>query len=361
MSSWHEVSRHEPCGLCGKASWCATSTDGTWAICRRGEAGTGLRRVDKAGAEYWLYRRTAPATETRPPAIEVPPVPTTMAADPALRHRVYRALLTELALTPVHCQALRQRGLRDEEIARREYRSLPVQGRARLARRLVERFGADVCRGVPGLYLAQRAGRRWWSLAGAAGLLVPVRNLAGQIVALKVRADTPGEGPKYSTVSSARHGGPGPGATVHVPLAAPPGETIRVTEGELKGDVATALSGLLTVSIPGVAMWRQALPALQAIQARRVLLAFDADWRANAHVAQALGHAALALVAAGYAVEVETWEAALGKGIDDLLAAGHRPTLTSVALAFGAVLRGQATVWTGRLATVDATEVRPWH
>lgn len=361
MSSWHEVSRHEPCGLCGKASWCATSTDGAWAICRRGEAGTGLRRVDKAGAEYWLYRRPGPAPETRPPAAPVPPVPTTTAADPATRHRVYRALLAELALTPVHRQALRQRGLRDEEIARREYRSLPVQGRAALARRLMERCGPDVCRRVPGFYLAQRDGRGWWSLAGAAGLLVPVRDLDGQMVALKVRADTPGERSKYSTVSSATHGGPGPGANVHVPLAAPSGETVRVTEGELKGDVATALSGLLTVSLPGVALWRQALPILQARQVRRVLLAFDADWRANAHVAQALGHAALALVAAGYAVEVEIWEAALGKGIDDLLAAGHTPTLTSVALAFGAALRGQATVWTGRLPTVDAAEVRPWH
>jgi hypothetical protein len=288
-------------------------------------------------------------------------MPTTTAADTATRHWVYRALLVELALTPVHRQALLQRGLCDEEIAQREYRSLPVQGRAALARRLVERCGADVCLQVPGLYLAQRDGRRWWSLAGAAGLLVPVRNLAAQIVALKVRADAPGEGAKYSTVSSARHGGPGPGANVHVPLTHLPGETIRVTEGELKGDVATALSGLLTVSIPGVAMWRQALPVLQASQARRVLLAFDADWRANAHVAQALGHAALALVTAGYVVEVETWEAVLGKGIDDLLAAGHTPTLTSVALAFGAALRGQATVWTGRLPTINATEVRPWH
>lgn len=361
MGHWHEVSRHDPCGMCGKASWCATSTDGTWAICRRGDAGTGLRRVDKAGAEYWLYRLTGPAPGTRPPPVEVPPVPTTTAADPATRHRVYRALLAELSLTPAHRQALRQRGLRDDEMARREYRTLPVQGRAALARRLVERYGPAVCTRVPGLYLAQRAGRRWWSLAGAAGLLVPVRDLDGQIVALKVRADAPGAGSKYSTVSSATHGGPGPGANVHVPLAAPPGETVRVTEGELKGDVATALSGLLTVSIPGVAMWRQALPVLQACKARRVLLAFDADWRAKAHVAQALGHAAFALVAAGYAVEVEAWDPALGKGIDDLLAAGHTPTLTSVALAFGASLRGQATVWTGRLPTVDAEEVRPWH
>jgi hypothetical protein len=63
---------------------------------------------------------------------------------------------------------------------------------------------------------------------------------------------------------------------------------------------------------------------------KRVLLAFDADWRTNSHVAHALGHVAMALVEAGYAVEVEDWEPTLGKGIDDLLAAGHRPVVQSV-------------------------------
>ena len=79
-------------------------------------------------------------------------------------------------------------------------------------------LGADVCAQVPGFYVAERDGRRWWSLAGAAGLLIPVRNLDGHIVALKVRADDPGDGPKYTTISSAKHGGPSPGAQVHVPL-----------------------------------------------------------------------------------------------------------------------------------------------
>jgi hypothetical protein len=35
------------------------------------------------------------------------------------------------------------------------------------------------------------------------------------------------------------------------------------------------------------------------------------------------------LVGAGYMVEVETWEPTLGKGIDDVLAAGHTPTVQS--------------------------------
>jgi hypothetical protein len=90
-------------------------------------------------------------------------------------------------------------------------------------------------------------------------------------------------------------------------------------------------------------------------------LAFDSDWRTNAHVAQALGQAAVALVKDGYEVQVEDWEPVLGKGLDDLLATGHAPVLRSVALAFGASLRGQPRPWTGRLPTIAAEDVPPWR
>ena len=65
---------------------------------------------------------------------------------------------------------------------------------------------------------------------------------------------------------------------------------------ELKADVATVHSGVLTVAVPGVSVWRKVLPLLQDLQATQILLAFDSDWRTNPHVAQALGHAASALV-----------------------------------------------------------------
>jgi DNA primase len=282
-------------------------------------------------------------------------------AAPATLGTIYQGLLAALPLSPAHRQALWQRGLADSEIHRRQYGTLPLQGRAALAKRMVDWWGADVCAQVPGFYLAERDGQRWWTLAGAAGLLIPVRNRDGHIVALKVRADVPGDGPKYTTISSAKHGGPSPGAQVHVPLHQGQGDIIRLTEGELKADVATVLSGLLTVSIPGVAMWRKAVPVLQRLHPSWVLLAFDADWRSNPHVAQALGQTAFALVDAAYSVEVEDWDPAFGKGIDDLLAAGHVPPVTSVALAFGALVRGQARPWTGQLRTVVAEEVPAWR
>jgi Domain of unknown function (DUF3854) len=283
-------------------------------------------------------------------------------AEPHTLDRAYNALLDVLTLTPSHRQALLQRGLSAAEIRTRRYRTLPLHGRAALAARLVGWWGADLWAQVPGLYVAEDGSRRWWSLAGMPGLLIPVRDLDGHIVALKVRADSPGTGPKYSTVSSAKHGGPSPGAPVHVPLyAGVRGETVRIKEGELKSDIATALSGLLTLSIPGVGTWHKALPLLQDLQVTRVLLAFDSDWRTNAQVARALGHAAIALVKAGYTVQVEDWALALAKGIDDLFAAGHTPTLHASTLAFSALVRGQARRWTGRLPSIQAKEVPPWR
>src|SRR5262249_48391116 len=155
--------------------------------------------------------------------------------------QVYRALLGALPLSPTHRQALRQRGLPDAEILRRGYRTFPLGGRAALARRLVDRYGSDTCAGVPGLWGAAQGLRQWWTLAGAPGLLIPVCDFKGRIIALKVRADDPGDGPKYTTMSSAKHGGPSPGAQVHVPLHSSQSDIVRLTEGELKADVATAL------------------------------------------------------------------------------------------------------------------------
>jgi hypothetical protein len=261
-----------------------------------------------------------------------------------------------------HSQDLHQRGLNDTEIARRSYRSLSLGGRAALARRVVHRFGTGVCMQVPGFFVNEQNGRRWWSLAGAAGLLIPVRNLAGHIVALKVRADAPSESLRYTMISSAKHGGPSPGAQVHIPLHdGQYSDLIRLTEGERKADVATVLSGVLTVAIPGVSVWRKALPVLQALQARRVLLAFDADWRSNPHVAQALGQAAFALVRAGIDVQIEDWDPAIGKGIDDVLAAGHTPMIQPVALAFGAAVRGRTRSWKGQIRTIAAEEFPAWY
>jgi Domain of unknown function (DUF3854) len=325
MKHWHEVSCRKSCQICGKSGWCSVSDDGVWAICRRVDTGEGIHRVDKAGGDYWLYRLQGHRDGPRP-VIERPVITGSERATDDILDHVYRALLTRLPLSAPHRENLRRRGLSDADIIRRQYRTFPREGRAMLARSLVDLFGADVCARVPGLYVKAKDGRRWWSVAGATGLLIAVRTLNGQIIALTVRSDESESSQRYSAVSSRKQGGPGPGAQLHVPVFEGPSlERVRVTEGPLKADVASALSGTLTVGLPGVSTWRQALSVLRVLQAQTVALAFDADaWR-NWHVARALQQTASALMAAGFRVLLERWDERDGKGIDDLLAAGKMP------------------------------------
>jgi hypothetical protein len=289
----------------------------------------------KDGAPYYLHRLdgTAPLdTATRPPG------PKTPRADLDLLNRAYSALLARLPLSQTHADALRGRGLSDAEIEQRGYRTLTIRGRARLAGELREQLG-DALLSVPGFHVKPgEGGRPYVTVAGAAGLLVPVRDVAGRAVALLVRRDdTKDGGGKYSYLSSAKRGGLGPGAPPHVPLGiTAPAETVRLTEGALKADIAFALSGLPTVGAAGLA-WRPALDALQALGGKTVRLAFDADCLDNSHVARALADCCQAAAGLGLTVELERWDKADGKGIDDLLAAGKQPEVLTGEAALAAV------------------------
>jgi hypothetical protein len=172
---------------------------------------------------------------------------------------------------------------------------------------LKSQFG-DVLFQVPGFVWKQGNGRRYPTVAGDAGLLIPCRNVEGKIVALKVRRDDDDTGPKYRYISSTLRGGPGPGTPVHVPAGtAAPLKAVRLTEGELKADVATVLSGLPTISVPGVSNWRPAIEVLNALGAESVRLAIDTDCQTNLTVAKEFKACATGLVADGFSVELETW------------------------------------------------------
>ncbi len=314
--SFQDATERDPCPICGAHKRCWRSRDGrTWRCYRSPTWGTlaGRRTVDGMG-EGWTF--TVGTGAAAPPTPAPPPLAADL-AEPDTRNAVYRAMLSALPLSPAHRNSLRARGLPDSEIGRRQYGSLPLEGRARVARELADRFGGDTLAGVPGLVLKdsdRRPGRRFWTLAGSPGLLVPVRDLASRTVALRVRLDAPPPGAgKYRWISSTASGGPGPGAIPHVPLDGPKGrdpDRVRLTEGELKADVATHLDPdrVLTVSVPGAGLWRQAFPILAALGVGTVRLAFDLDSRTNPDVARAQWEAATALDSAGYNLERDLWE-----------------------------------------------------
>jgi hypothetical protein len=252
-------------------------------------------------------------------------------ADEKTCHAAYAALCGVLGLSAEHHAALIARGLTEDEITAGKYSSLPVEHRGQIALEVLKRVKLDGIKPddllrVPGFI---RRADVPMALAGRAGLLIPVMNAAGTTVGMTLRPDKPALDPKgkalgkYVAFTSSTHGGPNAASAAHVPPIASQGshEVVRVTEGPLKASIATSKTGLLTIGLPGVGSWRLALPVLKSLGAERVRLAFDSDASVNPNVAGALAYAARGLVASGYKVEVERWNAT-HKGIDDALVAG---------------------------------------
>ena len=193
-------------------------------------------------------------------------------ADPTLLDRVYQSLLGKLSLTDAHRRKLKDRGLDDEQIDRLGYRSLTFFAlRQKGLVPLRDEFGDDLLR-VPG-FVKKRGAISVVDLPG--GILIPVRDAAGRIVALKIRSDDDKQGSKYLWFSGG--GGPSCGSPAHVPLGVTASGLVRVTEGPIKADIAFLRSGLPTIAVAGVSSWAPAIPLLKDLGVETVRLAFDAD------------------------------------------------------------------------------------
>jgi len=332
--AWVAVSTRNRCPVCGGSSWCQVARDGETVLCKRVESGRA--RVNRNGEEFHVHHLGHPTSSSPRPERAPRPAPLLLTRAPVEAcDAAYRALLAALPLDAGDSAALLARGLTEADITRNGYRSLAVEGRARLARAVVEAVGEDLARGVPGMVQRTEGERAWWSVGGAAGVLIPCRDAEGHIVALKVRRRDPVEGPRYLYLTSAKAGGASAPSVLHMPrlareiLDAAPGGAARlvVTEGELKADVSTALLGAPVVSLPGVGSWRLALDAAARWRPREVCVALDMDSAQNAHVARAASHLVDALRDAGHRNAFWRWDGRF-KGLDDYLAARRRGEVT---------------------------------
>lgn len=328
MNRWVTAQR---CERCSKRDRCSETLDKKGAICRSPEMWQPDDTVitDRVGTEY-IRIGTASASDM--PELESDDGPAIAAPD--VRSTMYDAMLRHLypsAKTLGHFEAeqLRERRrLTPDEILQLGYWTHPSDSRHRsqVAAAVFEQVGDEAALGTPGFYRARDGAPQ---LAGPAGLAIPVRSTTGRIVGVRVRVED-AYGKRYLWLSCPGHsngGGARVRAIVHVPMHDPCARNgvVRITEGEIKADIATLRTGTLTISIPGVAQWQNALPVLRELGARKVLLAFDNDVRSNRGVAAALQRLAGALSNDGFAVCVETWperregERDLWKGIDDLV------------------------------------------
>jgi hypothetical protein len=326
-----------PCPVCGDTDHCAVLKARRIVCCRNPLANDGEPRHDQNGRAYWVHRLDVAAGTLLAEVPDAPPI-----APVETLHRVYEMYLMicrtlQGGLLPRHQESLLSRGLSLAAIEANLYASSPTEAQRQAAAfGLAQQFGPETCRLVPGLIDGKDGEPA--TVMGLPGLLVPVRDPEGRIVALKLRRDVPdAQGNRYLTLSSSSAGGPIAHRAVHFPTQARLDiREVRVTEGELKADVAQARTGINTVSLPGVGAWKQAVPALKAFERLinqgslggaigTVLVAFDADARRKATVALCLKNLVDSLREAGYRVALEVWPEGAGKGLDDLLARGGAP------------------------------------
>jgi hypothetical protein len=234
---------------------------------------------------------------------EQPGLRTAAELDYALCDQVYRVLLENLRLRDPDHAALVARGLSDQQIAFRSYRSFEPEQLDVLSKIITKAFGEQAAT-VPGFHYENDV----VSFCGpTAGLVIPVRNALDQITAIKIRT---GGNPKYCWLSSKNRGGTSPGNQVHVPRGTDfTSGVVRATEGELKADVCAALApSIPTISVPGVSSWSKSLDLLKEVNARRVVVAFDApDLRTKPSVLRQTKLFLTALDKAGFEQAIEIW------------------------------------------------------
>lgn len=206
-------------------------------------------------------------------------------ADIATRHQTYTMLLASLSLSNANRENLHDRGLTDEQIEHYELKSTPAFGFDQLAQRLID--SGCTLKGVPGFYINDNG--KWTASFSSrcSGILVPYRNLEGQIQSMQIRLDRPFPDGKYIWFSSVeKEEGVSSGSPVHF-VGDPAAKYIYITEGGLKATIAHAISGKTFLAIAGTSCINSlcsVLPILIRNGTRVIIEAFDMDKFKNINV-----------------------------------------------------------------------------
>ena len=238
-------------------------------------------------------------------------------ADEEQRNLVYKRLLKELTLSQKHRQDLHRRGLSDEQINRLGYKSAPVYPKTLQITQLILEEGIAIS-GVPG-FCRTKDGRKWWISNESSGIIIPVTNIDGKIQGLKIRLDDAKDG-KFRWLSSrGRCEGAGAENWIHISGAAT--KTAIITEGPMKGDIASLITGLCVISVAGVSSLDKLSEILEIMKKRglqTILICFDMDFFQNPHVQTGLQNLCKIVSEVGLNFKIMMWDA-LYKGIDDYL------------------------------------------
>ena len=208
-------------------------------------------------------------------------------------------------------------------------------------------------KGVPGFYYD--CTRKCWAFKRKTGIGIPIKNADGLIVGIQVRNSdaemerlrqkNPDEEPsRYGWFSSSRdvtngrlHGsGPGTPIAVVKPKALK-SHVLFITEGYFKAQKIAETFGCIALSVQGVSTFSGIEVQIQKLikqgyPIKHIYLAYDADLSYKPTVFKS-SQATMALLAHHFPtlnLYYVGWDVRLGKGIDDLIEAGHQDRLSKL-------------------------------
>lgn len=323
MSNFRNVSKSDPCPICGKPDWCSVQyVEGNTKLhyCRRvlscsnvtssingmnyvfikqTKDGSCMYKEESAYMESkkeWekANRRNSRGNSraARPGCAPVQPSPVPQPAtsvaplDSKSLDAIYRAFLKKLHLQKNHVRYLKHERWPDQLILHSMMRSMPPggnsyyygTGRELITKELLREFGS--LKGVPGFY-EQSGGT--WSFSGQSGLLIPLYDHNGNLYRLRLRLDHPEvdeagkEKNKYHNFSSyyetssdsvhftnAFKNGcrSGSHAGLYTSLSRDDYTVCYITEGEKKSMYANYVLHAPVVSLPGVNSFGKVLEAM---------------------------------------------------------------------------------------------------
>lgn len=387
MGTIRNVSKSEPCPICGKTDWCTILKPDQESypgqelyICRRIQQISVLRngftysfikelsdgsslysiKTEKA-VKYVQHSKVTGQRHTK----EEDPYPAIRRTDSL--DKIYRSFLQLLPLSQIHYNKLKNDGWSDSLIQRSLIRSLNFKKsydeskkyftdsfeRYRIADSLQNEYGP--LDGVPGFY-KNHQGK--WTFVGKQGMLIPIYDFWGKIYRLRLRLDRPEidekgkEKNKYKNFSSYHREVDDSGVLKNIyDHGSRAGSCIGlyyrpnndnpkicyITEGEKKAILTNDYLKYPVISLPGTGTYNKlhnlydgisAISYLKSIGCETTVVAYDADKIYNRQVLRYEQKLTHLLMEAGFSVYVASWNIGFGKGIDDILPLGILPKLT---------------------------------
>lgn len=261
-------------------------------------------------------------------------------------------------LNEAHLLHLSERELDEEAIKRGEYFTMPSRT-SRYIRvffeELEKRYGyaPEMVEGVPGFYkMNDKPEGKQYTFVTKKGIGIPIRDADGMVAGIQIRRDKMKKGEsRYIWLSSAFANkeedlsfGTGSQSPIHVsyPKENKFPNVVFLTEGVFKSEAIARAYQATAMSLQGILNWKQdlfrTLEIIEDIEQEKIehlYMAFDSDIRSNIHVFEATRDIIMNLYERNeygdpMKVYYAWWDGDFGKGIDDLIIAGHQKQMSKI-------------------------------